>query len=650
MSQLEIVQLTQEQYETCKNEGQVTVGDKTVFFNPNALYCIPTDYAAPTSASLFRFQDNKIKDYIGPDQDIVLPKTYSKSIEIENRLGAPFKEEQFMMVKDIIRDFSSVQFCRADGTGTVTYTDYDTFYSEFDSVFPIYDDCLLMNVTFEAGFAFNADMLSEVLANPIYVDGNIFEGEDMDGWSYNEEYRNWIMQQIEQDPEAPISLSFTGEYEIPTFFDGTDYIVDTIGLGNGNGSIISNNNFNYTITIPDGYKTISQGAFTGLQYAKITMPNSIETIGDQAFYNCTSAFSGDVVLPTSLTNIGNDAFHRCTMNTITIGKNCTNISVTFPDSSQIYPNAFLIQGLTEIIVDPENPNYTAVDGILYDKNITTLISIPAAVNMSTYTIPSTVTKCANYSIYANTTIHQIDVGENVETLGYASFSSGGNMSLGTSPIQVVNFLGTKITQIPGSSFSNIQNLTQLTLPNGLQRIEGNCFDFCNGLKQVTIPQSLEYVSGPWKGDHGAFRNVILDTLDYGGTVDDWISAQGLSSFMSQNTVLTLNGQPAPTSITITQNVPEYCFQNWGLTTITIQEGVTNIGARSFYGCDKCTAVYFENDISSDVNSIGWDAFRDGNSDVIYYVKDQQSLTNIQMIYDNDHYKFTNDNFKIIGSN
>ena len=86
-----------------------------------------------------------------------------------------------------------------------------------------------------------------------------------------------------------------------------------------------------------------------------------------------SGIGGDVAIPASIaglpvTSIGDRAFFGCSSLT----------SVTIPDSvTSIGPLAFSgCSSLTAINVHAANPNYSSVDGVLFDKNQTTLIQCP----------------------------------------------------------------------------------------------------------------------------------------------------------------------------------------------------------------------------------------------------------------------------------
>ena len=74
------------------------------------------------------------------------------------------------------------------------------------------------------------------------------------------------------------------------------------------------------ITIPEGVTEISMGAFWGASLTNITIPNTVTTIRENAFTECSSLTS--ITLPDSVTSIGNSAFSNCTsLTSVIFGEN-----------------------------------------------------------------------------------------------------------------------------------------------------------------------------------------------------------------------------------------------------------------------------------------------------------------------------------------
>lgn len=110
------------------------------------------------------------------------------------------------------------------------------------------------------------------------------------------------------------------------------------------------------------------------------------------------------------------------LTSIHIGKLVTSIS----------PWAFTnIRNLEKFTVSEENPNYTAVDGVLYTKDLTTIVSYPnsrgVAKNVSglqlvieaysSYVMPDSVTKIGEQAFYKCSYLEKIEFSPNLKTIG-----------------------------------------------------------------------------------------------------------------------------------------------------------------------------------------------------------------------------------------
>ncbi len=116
---------------------------------------------------------------------------------------------------------------------------------------------------------------------------------------------------------------------------------------------------------------------------------SVTSIGDGAFYSCGGLTS--IIIPESVTSIGDEAFSYCSgLTSVTISESVTSIgdetffwcigliSVTIPASvERLGPGVFSgCTNLEEIIVSADNPVYSSLDGVLYNKDKTELVKWP----------------------------------------------------------------------------------------------------------------------------------------------------------------------------------------------------------------------------------------------------------------------------------
>lgn len=139
--------------------------------------------------------------------------------------------------------------------------------------------------------------------------------------------------------------------------------------------------------VASGTETIGEYAFFHSKVQTVFLPDTVSTIGDYAFYYASELSS--INFPTALTSIGDSAFFACQSLT------AVDIPATI---TQIGPSAWAAcTSLPAITVAAENPNYTAVDGVLYTKDMTVLKVYPYAKSGVTFTVPDSVVELEAYA-------------------------------------------------------------------------------------------------------------------------------------------------------------------------------------------------------------------------------------------------------------
>lgn len=158
------------------------------------------------------------------------------------------------------------------------------------------------------------------------------------------------------------------------------------------------------LIIPDRVKIIGNNAFINcISIKNIKLGSNVEKIGVSAFENCN--FLKFITIPDTMISIGNFAFINCkslqtidiTENIIDIGnsafENCSSLKkVNIPKSvTSIGTSAFAYcEALEEFVVDENSSKYVSENGVLFDKNVSTLIQYPLAKIDKSYNIPESV--------------------------------------------------------------------------------------------------------------------------------------------------------------------------------------------------------------------------------------------------------------------
>ncbi len=169
-----------------------------------------------------------------------------------------------------------------------------------------------------------------------------------------------------------------------------------------------------SLTVPatvDGYpvKKIEDEAFAGYLIISLTIENGVEEIGTGAFRNCYLLTS--VTIPDSVTSLSKSAFYSCDeLETVKIGSGVT----------EIYENTFAdCYKLKSYEISESNTAYSSDEsGVLFNKDKTRLISYPMGKTEESYEIPASITEIAPYALQGNANLKAITVDNNNEA--YAS--------------------------------------------------------------------------------------------------------------------------------------------------------------------------------------------------------------------------------------
>lgn len=169
------------------------------------------------------------------------------------------------------------------------------------------------------------------------------------------------------------------------------------------------------------------------------------------------------------------------------------------------------------------------------------------------------------------------------------------------------------TLIYNGAFSDCGGLTSIVIPNGVKAVGKQAFINCGNLKSVTIGDGVISIgSEALKGCGKLETLVIPDSVTYIGS-DAFVGCDSLQyeiyneNFKYLNNVLmgTVNTDitdaPLKPGTTI---IYESALSGCGMTSVIIPDGVTQIGARAFKGCESITSVT----IPDSVTRIGRNAF------------------------------------------
>lgn len=247
------------------------------------------------------------------------------------------------------------------------------------------------------------------------------------------------------------SLSIAGP------LNGTDirYLRDMMGTdinGENTPGILANINLNDASIVAGGT------SYDGSRYTD----NDI--ISQGMFANCQKLEL--LTLPANATTIEENAFENCT--------NLTQLQIS-PAARQIEPSEGCVS-LSSITVPAENTNFANSEGVLYNKDITTLIWFPENKTSQEFKLPSTVTTIGAYA-FRHCRATSVILSPSTVQIGRSAFTN--------SRIQTI-ILPDKVEIIPDGCFQYCSQLTSVTLGTGVNYLSGYCFDQCPALKHLYV--------------------------------------------------------------------------------------------------------------------------------------------------------------------
>ncbi len=253
------------------------------------------------------------------------------------------------------------------------------------------------------------------------------------------------------------------------------------------------------IIIEDGVTSIGEEAFRDFNNVEsVSLCGTLTSIGYRAFENCAGLT--ELIIPDSVTELSTYAFRNCcniselklsdniTVLDDSVFEGCTSLkNIILPAKlEEIYTNSsHTFEGCINIEsydISEDNENFEVVDGVLYNKDVTTVITCPFA--KKNIEIPETVNELGIFC-FMNCAFETVDLPE-ISKITWGAFK------------------GSDITEIeiPASAekierwaFTDCDKLEAINVPGNIKTIDAHAFDGCSSAKTIELGEGIRSIFG-----------------------------------------------------------------------------------------------------------------------------------------------------------
>lgn len=333
-----------------------------------------------------------------------------------------------------------------------------------------------------------------------------------------------------------------------------------------------------SVVIPSGVTSIDEYAFSDcFGLTSLTIPSNVTSIGYSAFSYCTGLTS--VRIPSSVTSIDEVAFYGCGLTSVTIPSSVTSIG----------ERAFVCSSLTSIIVEEGNTVYDSrnnCNAIIKTSDNTLIAGCKNTI------IPPSMTSIGDCAFY---------LCEGLTSLSIPS----------------------SVTSIGNHAFHNCSSLTSLTIPSSVTSIGRQAFEYCSGLTSLTVgwdvPLSIDtYVFYGFnynnvilyvpKGTKAAYQAAAVwqdfrAIEEIGGTATDIIQFADakVKAICVANWDTDHDGELSKQEAVAVTSIGTVFSEEWEITSFDELQyftGLTAIDDNAFAGCDGLTSITLPNTVTS----------------------------------------------------
>lgn len=449
-----------------------------------------------------------------------------------------------------------------------------------------------------------ADVAEEIVPPTVETEGKITRVATVtfEGKTYTDKKTDSVPK---LDPPYTVGLAYS---EIERGKEVVGYAV--AGKGSATGT---------EITVPETYNnkpvlSVVSRAFYGGDITKLSLPETVQSIGSNAFNGCTALT--DITLPDSIRHIEPYAF---------IDSGYYNDAANW-ESSALYIDNHLISVKSDISgkLTVKEGTISVADFAIRNCGSLTEINFPASVVAIGYTSVNGCTEIENITVDANNTRYAdsgnclIEISTKILIFGckYTVIPADGSVKIiYDRAFEGINGLTgavipDSVTTIGVYAYSNCGNLQTVDFGNGVEEIGVGAFNICTKLKSIDLPATVKEIGFRAFYGCGGLESIKVDAGNnvYGGAGSCLIDKAAKTLLRGcKNSVIPDDGSVEiidesaffmcrqMKSVVIPDSVTTICEEAFSscaeLEFVTVGSGVTYIGRNAFYGITQLEAVF-----------------------------------------------------------
>ncbi len=297
-----------------------------------------------------------------------------------------------------------------------------------------------------------------------------------------------------------------------------------------------------TLSVSDGKVTITDcdtAASGELIVPEFIDGNQVVAVAggliDGAFINCSGLTS--IVLPDSVTSLGNRAFRNCTGITSfsfppnvsrlenQVLEGCSGLeTVNISDATDfISTSAFTgCTSLSSINASASALNYSTKNGVLYNKDETTLIKYPIGKADTSFTVPDGVTG-VGVAAFTKAKVIEVTLPEGLLTISATAFLDANQLTTVKIP--------STVSSVGPSAFHEASSLTQVIFEGSAPTTINSFQNLPSGAQAIVLPEFVDTFGG-----EGALFDQLIVTLADVTPVGDGITITSITTTAGSSTI------------------------------------------------------------------------------------------------------------------